>query len=277
MATSLTAATLERKGCPLHYWVGGPEEGPWVVMTHGAGVDHQSFDRLVPLVAERYRVLTWDVRGHGLSRPMGQDFTVPLAVEDLLAILDRLGADKAVFIGHSNGTYISQELAFRHPERVQALVIADGTCITWPHSAPTLFLLRHSAAVMWLIPFETLKRSGLQAFSNKADVRDSIYRAFSRISRRDFIAIWNGVVKGLHPEPNYRITQPLLLTHGDDDRTGDIRTIAPLWAKREPKCTYVVVPNARHMALLDNPEFFNRIVMDFLATLAPIEPVESGA
>src|SRR5215468_5108085 len=165
MSSLMTAAILERTGCPLHYWVGGPEGRTWVVMTHGACVDHQSFDQLVPLVAERYRVLTWDVRGHGLSRPMGEDFTVPLAVDDLLAILDTLGADQAVLIGHSNGTYLSQELAFRHPERVRAMVVADGTCITWPRSAATLFLLRQSSAVMWLLPFETLKKAGLQTFS----------------------------------------------------------------------------------------------------------------
>lgn len=274
MAVKLAEAILERDSCPLHYWIGGPEGAPWVVLTHGACVDHHSFDQLVPPLAERYRVLTWDVRGHGLSRPMGQDFTVPLAVEDLLAILDRLGADRPVFIGHSNGTYISQELAFRHPERVRALVIADGTCITWPHGALTLFLLRHSAALMWLLPFETLKKSSLKAFSNKSDVREYVYRAFSQISRRDFITIWDGVVKGLHPEPNYRITQPLMLTHGDDDRTGDIRKIAPLWANREPDCVYQVVPHARHMALLDNPEVFNHMVMDFLTAQAPIGPVE---
>jgi 3-oxoadipate enol-lactonase len=268
----LTESVLERKGCPLHYWTGGPEESgdtPWVVFIHGAGVDHHSFDLLVPLVAERSRVMTCDVRGHGVSRPMGEDFTVPLAVDDLVAIVDTLGAEKAVFVGHSNGTYIAQELAFRHPERVRSLVIADGTCITWHHSPLMLFLLRHSADVMWLIPFETLKKAGLQAFSNTAEVRDYIYRAFSLISRRDFITIWDGVVKSLHPEPDYRIAQPLLLTHGDDDRTGDIRKIAPLWAGREPNCTYVVVPNARHMAPLDNPECFNRIVLEFLATWAP--------
>ena len=92
MATQLSESVLERNGCPLHYWTGGSDGKPLVVFTHGAGVDHHTFDRLVPLVAEHYRVLTWDVRGHGLSRPMGQNFSVPLAVEALLAILDALGA-----------------------------------------------------------------------------------------------------------------------------------------------------------------------------------------
>jgi pimeloyl-ACP methyl ester carboxylesterase len=107
-------------------------------------------------VAGRYRVMTWDVRGHGLSQPMGEDFALPLAMEDLLAILDAVGCEKAVFVGHSNGAYIAQELAFRHPERVQALVIADGTCITWNRGALVMFLLRRSAAIMALLPFETV-------------------------------------------------------------------------------------------------------------------------
>jgi pimeloyl-ACP methyl ester carboxylesterase len=111
----LIESILERKGCPLQYWTGGPEGGPLVVFTHGAGVDHHSFDPIVPVVAECYRVMTWDVRGHGLSQPMGEDFTIPLAVDDVLVILDALGYEKAVLVGHSNGTYIAQELAFREP------------------------------------------------------------------------------------------------------------------------------------------------------------------
>ena len=65
MEPTLTEFVMERKGCPLHYWVGGPQGQPLVVFTHGACVDHHSFDPHVPVVAQRYRVLSWDVRGHG--------------------------------------------------------------------------------------------------------------------------------------------------------------------------------------------------------------------
>src|SRR6266542_2616348 len=147
-AMDLVEHVMERKGCPLHYWVGGPEGKPLVVFTHGLCVDHRSWKYQVPVVAKAYRVLTWDVRGHGLSQPVGEPFNLPLAVEDLLALVDQLGYDKAVFVGHSNGTYIHQELAFRHPERVTALVIADGTCITWPHSAFENWLVRAAPKLM---------------------------------------------------------------------------------------------------------------------------------
>lgn len=268
MPFDLTESVLEREGCPLHYWVGGAEQRPLVVFTHGACVDHHSFDGQIALVAEHYRVLTWDVRGHGLSQPMGGPFTVPRGVDDLLALVEALGYETAIYVGHSNGSYIAQELAFRHPERVQALVVADGTCITWEHSRLELFAIRAAPAIGALLPFETLKKSSLSMNSARADVRDYVYRAFSQIPKREFIEILSAVTRGLHPEPGYRITQPLLLTHGDADRLGDVAVIAPKWAAREPNCTYAVIPNARHFSMMDNPDAFNRLLLDFLARWA---------
>jgi 3-oxoadipate enol-lactonase len=88
------------------------------------------------------------------------------------------------------------------------------------------------------------------------------------LSKPQFIALWNGVITCLHDEPNYKITQPMLLVHGDHDQTGDIKKIAPLWAAKTPNCQYVVIPNARHFAILDNPEYFTRLLLDFLAKWA---------
>jgi len=265
----MTMHVLNRQGCPLHFWVGGPAGRPLVVFTHGACVDHHSFDPTVPVVAQRYRVLNWDVRGHGLSQPMGQPFSLPLVVEDLLALVDHLGYAQAVFVGHSNGSYISQELAFRRPARVQALVVADGTCLTWTHSAFENWLLRLSAAAMRLFPFEMLKTAGLSQMSANKAVQDYTYKAFSLIPKDNFVAIWKGLTAGLHSEPGYRISQPLLLMYGDGDALGDIKKIAPAWAAREPNCQYVVTPNARHFSVLDNPRFFSQAVMDFLQKWAP--------
>jgi hypothetical protein len=56
----------------------------------------------------------------------------------------------------------------------------------------------------------------------------------------------------------------MLLMVGDRDNTGNIRKVAPIWAKHEQQCTYVVIPNALHGANLDNPEFFHKTLLDFL-------------
>ncbi len=267
--SGLTGHVLERKGCPLHYWVGGPEGRPLVVLTHGVCVDHRSWKEQVPVVAQSYRLLVWDVRGHGLSQPVGEPFSVPLAVEDLLALVDRLGYDNAVFVGHSNGTYIHQELAFRHPERVTALVIADGTCVTLQRTAFESWLVRTSPKMMALLPYETLKRSSLPFVSTRKDVQDYTYAAYSMLSKRDYLALFAGAAASLHAEPDYRIAQPLLLVHGDKDRMGDIAKITPQWAAREPNCQYAVIPGASHFAILDNPDAFNKLLLGFLARWAP--------
>ncbi len=264
MDTNLTEYVLDRKSCPLHYWIGGQEGQPLVVFTHGACVDHHSFDPLFPTVAQQYRVLLWDVRGHGQSQPMGDPFTLPLAAEDLLEIIHAVGYEKAVFVGHSNGTYISQELAFRHPECVQALVIADGTCITCKRTTFENWLVRASGDMMAWFPYETLKKSGLSMVSANPTIQEYVYNAYCLSTKENFLAIWKGMSKSLHYEPGYQISQPLLLMHGDNDKMGDILKIAPLWAKQATNCEYVVIPNARHFAILDNPQFFLTHLMDFL-------------
>ena len=62
----------------------------------------------------------------------------------------------------------------------------------------------------------------------------------------------------------------MLLVHGENDQTGDIKKIAPLWAAATPNCQYEVIPNASHFAILDNPDYFNQLMMAFLAKWAPV-------
>ena len=96
-----TPHILERDGCTLHYWLAGPEERPLVVLTHGATMDHRMFVAQAEALTSHYRVLYWDVRGHGLSQPLNEDFSLRQAVADLLALLDRIGYERAALVGHS--------------------------------------------------------------------------------------------------------------------------------------------------------------------------------
>jgi 3-oxoadipate enol-lactonase len=254
---------LDRKGCPLHYWTAGPQSAPLVIFLHGAWVDHHSFDTIAEPVAEHYRVLLLDVRGHGKSQPAGEGFNMPLAVEDTLALMDALGYEKAALVGHSNGTYIAQELVFRHPERVTALALADGTCITWPHSAFDNWLVRISPAIMALYPIETLKKLTLPTISDKKELQEYVYQAYSQLSRADFLAIWRGVSQCMHAEPGYHIPRPLLLVWGEKDPTGDIASLMPKWAAYE-NCQVAVIPNAKHFAIRDDAPFFTGLLLEFL-------------
>jgi pimeloyl-ACP methyl ester carboxylesterase len=258
--------SLERKNCRLHYWLEGPEEGSLVVFTHGVMMDHRIFHLQRGQFSQQYRVMTWDVRGHGRSRPFGEDFSVRLAAEDLLAILNQINARKVILVGHSMGGYISQEVIFLQPERVAGLVTIGSTCLTSRPAKliqlgqlilPTFFRHTPDALFRCITPLA----SGIKHKTRKVTI------AVSRIiTRRDRERFWTALMQGYHHEPGYRINKPFLLTHGDRDNLafGTIRLLAPAWAHREPQSQYVVIPQAGHNAHQDNPKFFNPLLHDFL-------------
>lgn len=111
-------------GTQLYYCEIG--SGPLCLVLHGGlGLDHtayRDFDRL----AGRRRVVYYDHRGNGRSaRPEPATLTMPQLADDAAALIAHLGADRAAVIGHSYGGFVAQELAIRHPERVEALVLVD--------------------------------------------------------------------------------------------------------------------------------------------------------
>lgn len=255
---------LERAGCPIHYWLTGPADHPLIVFTHGATVDHHLFDAQVPIIAQQYRVLTWDVRGHGLSQPIGSGFSIRTAVEDILAILDLLDRQQVILVGQSMGGNIAQELVFLHPERVRAVVAMDCACNTFKLSALEKYSVDLSPTILRLYPYELLLRQAAQRSAVTPEAKQYIYQASRQISRENYITILAETTLCLHYEPDYKITQPLLLLRGDADNLGNFKKVMPLWAKRDPHSRYIIVPHAGHGANMDNPKLVNRLLLDFL-------------
>lgn len=223
--------------------------------------------QIAPLIHAGYRVLTWDIRGHGQSKPIGRlPIRLPDMVDDLLALLDFLGERGPICVGgQSLGGYIAQEMARRAPECVKAMVIIGSTSISAPISRLDHWALKSSP--WWFVPWPwgSLKRLVAKSTALRPDVRAYAQEAIGALSKPEFLHIWRAVASCLTPDPGYRIAVPHLLTHGDQDRTGNVARTAPAWAAREKLCHYRVVPNASHNANQDNPEFFNQVMLDFLA------------
>ena len=255
---------LERDGCPIHYWLSGPVHSPLVVLTHGATVDHHTFDVQIPVLSQDYRVLTWDVRGHGLSQPIGKAFSIRAAVEDLLAILDQLGAQEVSLVGQSMGGNIAQELLFLYPERVKALVALDCACNTFKLSPLEKYALAITPALLRLYPYDLLLHQAAERSATTSEAQHYIYEASRQLPRESYITILVETSLCLHYEPDYKITKPLLLLRGDHDNLGNFKKIMPLWAKRDPNSSYIIVPDAGHCANQDNPAFVNQALLGFL-------------
>ena len=265
-----TERTLQRDGCTLAYWVRGAEDAPVVVLTHGAGCDHRMFAPQMDAFAAEHRVVTHDVRAQGRSRPVSGAFRIQDTVEDVVAILDDLGVQRAVLIGQSMGGNISQEVLFRHPDRVAAIVNLGCACNTFALTR----VERWSAgplgmALLRAYPAKALLRTIAKRSSVVPAVRDYILDAESVLTKNEFCDIFGSLLGILHGESEYRITIPELLLRGDNDRLGNFRRVMPLWQERDPNSELVVVPNAGHVANMDNAEFFNRTVLEWLGRSLP--------
>ena len=119
---------LDRDGVKLYYEVTGPEDGqvPFL-LTHGYSASAAMWTGNLPALSKDRQVITWDIRGHARSdspEDMAQ-YSEALSVEDMAALLDLVGAERAVIGGLSLGGYLSLAFHLRYPERTVALVLCD--------------------------------------------------------------------------------------------------------------------------------------------------------
>lgn len=257
---------LRRDGCAIRYADSGGT-GDAVVMTHGAGADHHMFDRQFEVLVESgVRVVVWDLRGHGLSTSNSVPFTADTALGDLSALLAECRLSRPVLVGHSLGGNLSQALVRREPERFRGLAVLDATWNTGPLTWAEKHLLKLAAPMLSLIPRNALPRLMARASAVTTDARTDAIRAFSQMSKEDFIAVWRATTTLVVPDPAYRTPVPLCLVRGALDRTGNIATAMPRWAAAEG-VTEKVVAGAGHLVTQDAPDEVAAILRSFVADL----------
>jgi lipase len=120
-----TRMSVPVRGGDLAVGTWGTDAAPTVLAVHGITANHLTW----PLVARHLpgiRLIAPDLRGRGRSNNLPGPWGMPQHADDLSAVLDHLGVDRAVVLGHSMGAFASLVLANRHPDRVSALVLVDG-------------------------------------------------------------------------------------------------------------------------------------------------------
>jgi 3-oxoadipate enol-lactonase len=116
----------------VSYTEEGPRDAPVVVLSNSLGATRAMWDPQVPALAERFRVVTYDTRGHGDSPAPEGPYTLDDLVDDVVALLDRLGARRAHVAGVSLGGMIALRMAAREPERVDRIAVLCSSAKTEP-------------------------------------------------------------------------------------------------------------------------------------------------
>jgi len=255
---------LDRVGCTLRYADSGGS-GDAIILTHGAGLDHQMFDAQFKTLSESgQRTVVWDLRSHGRSTPNTIPFTADLALQDLCALVEHLDLTHPVLAGHSLGGNLSQAMVRRQPLRFAGLVVMDSTWNAGPLTTTELRLLKLAAPALSIIPARLLPGLMARASTVTATARSDAKLAFSRMTKRQFVEVWKATVSLVDPEPGYRTPIPLCLIRGSHDRTGNIATAMPRWADAEG-VTEHVVRGAGHIVTQDAPDAVTAVISRFVA------------
>ena len=201
----------------VSYTVDGPAGAPVVVLSNSLGATRGMWDPQVPPLAERYRVVTYDTRGHGESPSPAGPWSLDDLVDDLVALLDTVGARRAHVVGLSLGGMTAMRLAAREPGRVHRLALLCTSAKTDPQGFLDRAAAARSGGTAPLAP-AVVARWLTPRFA--AEHPDLVARLEGMIAAADDegYAACCEVVAGMDLRPDLaRITAPTLVISGADD------------------------------------------------------------
>ncbi len=144
---------FRRDGVVLHYRLTGPIGAPALALVNSLGTDARIWDGVIAALSGRFRILSYDKRGHGLSDVPEGDYALADHVDDLAALLDHAGIGTLALGGVSVGGLIAQGFALAHPQRIKALML----CNTAP---------RIGDDAMWNTRIADVRQNGMAALAD---------------------------------------------------------------------------------------------------------------
>lgn len=258
--------TVEREGMSLFYEVSGA--GPPVVLGHSFLCSGEMWAPQVGALAERHRVVNVDLRGHGRSGPMDRPFNLYELVDDVLAVLDQEGINRAVWAGLSIGGMVALRAALVAGERVSGLVLLDTHA--GAETAYKKLKYRAMALAARVVGTGPLIPQVVRMF----------FSPHTRTAKLELVAEWKARFESV-PVPSILYTVdalrrrdsvverlgevrvPTLVVVGEDDEP-----LPPPYsreiARGLPNATLVVVEKAGHLSTLEQPEAVTSAMLEFL-------------
>jgi 3-oxoadipate enol-lactonase len=245
----------------LAHRLDGPPDAPAVVLGNALGADMGMWDAQVPALAERFRVVRYDTRGHGGSPVPDDALSIADLSADLLGLLDHLGIERASLGGVSLGGMVAMWAAADAPERVDRLVL----CCTSARLGPP---------EMWDERIATVRAAGTDAL-----VDGALERWFSPHADPAVVARFGAMLRGV-PADGYaaccaairdmdqrdrlaRVAAPTLVVAGSDDPATPPEH-AELIAAAIPGARLAIVDGARHLANVERAEEVTALMLEHL-------------
>lgn len=251
-------------GVVLHHAVCGRADGPVLVFSNSLGTDFRIWAAVAALLGDRFRLVFYDKRGHGLSEATAAPYRIEDHIGDLAALLDHLGIKSATVVGLSVGGMIALGLAAARPDIVRALVLCDTA-----HKIGT--------TDMWNARIDAVTSKGIASMAD-AILERWFTPAYRRPDNADFVGYtamltrttvdgYAGTCAALRDADLTASTRalkiPVMCVVGDQDGSTPpdlVRSTAELIAGAR----FEIVADAGHIPCVEQPEQTARLIADFI-------------
>ncbi|MFX1603408.1 MAG: alpha/beta fold hydrolase [Promethearchaeota archaeon] len=241
-------------------------DGEPIVFVHGAAGSHDNWRPQVKYFSDRYKAVTYDIRGHGKSGGSDRNYSCALFAEDLHGLLAALEIERPIVCGLSLGGMVSQEYAVKHQSNLAGLVLADTAVATALTLSDKLQKWMFPASlVKWYIKRkspEDYARWSFGYFDMKEDVREYLIQEQLRMDQGEFLKLTDAIYS-FKLLDLASINVPTLVVLGENERKA-VFPHADKMIELIENSKKVIIPDAGHASNLENPEEFNRVFDEFL-------------
>lgn len=249
-------------GIDINYEIHGKEGAPWLVLSHSLACTLRMWDLQIEAFKSRYRMLVHDMRGHGASSAPAGPYTLDMLADDVLALMQHAGMERATFIGLSIGGMIGQTLALKQPGSFDRMVVCDtghaqnaDAIKQWEER----ILVAESKGMAALVD-STMERWFTEPFRGSPPAR-KIATLIAATPVAGYVGCGRAIMKLGTTARLKDIRLPLLAMTGEQDGSAaGTRYIG----ENVPGAKFVSIPQAAHISNVEQPEAFNRALEGFL-------------
>lgn len=271
MRTTGDNVSININDLTVSYTDEGPDDAPVIIFIHGFPFNKTMWTNQISVFSEIYRVVAYDVRGHGKSETGAADFSIELFVKDLIIAMDTLQIDKAILCGLSMGGYIALNAIENYPERFDGLILCDTNC-----TADT-----QEVQEKRLNTIESIKQNGVEKFAD--ELIGNLLAPQTLVNQNEVVAAVREMIVKTSPDSLYKtltaftwrsetcsklheIKVPVLIIVGKEDKITPPEA-ARLMHEKIHDSVLSIIEHAGHLSNLENPDQFNSQLSGFLASV----------
>jgi len=247
----------------------GSDDAPVIIFIHGFPLNKTMWNYQIEALMGRFRVIAYDIRGHGNSDVGNDYFSIDLFANDLIQFMDMLKIKKASLCGLSMGGYIALNAIENYPERFDALVLSDTNCmVDSPEVKEKRMKSIHNILENGVSNYadESVKNLFAQeSFSTHEDEIISVKEMICNTSEESLgctllaLAARNGTCSKL-----FLIDVPVLILVGEEDKITPPKVSLQMHESIKDSIMYII-PHAAHLSNMEQPEQYNEQLMRFFA------------